>query len=142
MSQSHERRRDFGIENVPIGRSLQRMRFELVSIEDKTWVRWKRKYSRLFTDSCFLLHVDGNLQIHFPCSGQFNDHGGQSHGSRLFAPFISQRRASASPSSTAVASTVNQRNVPQTKSGQFGVPQRINLPKESVNVRSSPIQSM
>ena len=59
----------------------------------------------------------------------------QRFSSSIFFDFV-QRRASASPSSTAVASTVNQRNVPQTKSGQFGVPQRINLPKESVHVRS------
>ncbi|CAF3257642.1 unnamed protein product [Rotaria sp. Silwood2] len=45
--------------------------------------------------------------------------------------FNALRRAS---SSAAVASTVNQRNVPQTKTGQFGVPQRVNLPKESINV--------
>jgi hypothetical protein len=42
-----------------------------------------------------------------------------------------KRRAS---SSTAVASTANQRNVPQTKPGQYGIPQRVNLPKESINV--------
>jgi hypothetical protein len=42
-----------------------------------------------------------------------------------------QRRAS---SSAAVASTANQRSVPQTKSGQFGIPQRIKLPQESINV--------
>ena len=41
-----------------------------------------------------------------------------------------------------MTSTVNQRNVPQTKSGQFGVPQRIQLPQESVNVRRSPILSI
>ncbi|CAF4716858.1 unnamed protein product, partial [Rotaria magnacalcarata] len=40
--------------------------------------------------------------------------------------FNALRRAS---SSAAVASTVNQRSVPQTKTGQFGLPQRINLPK-------------
>jgi hypothetical protein len=45
--------------------------------------------------------------------------------------FNALRRAS---SSTAVASSVNQRSAPQKKSGQFGIPQRINLPKESVNV--------
>jgi hypothetical protein len=42
-----------------------------------------------------------------------------------------KRRAS---SSAAVASTAN-KSVPQKKSGQFGIPQRLNLPKESINVR-------
>ena len=46
--------------------------------------------------------------------------------------FFLKRRAS---SSTAVASSVNQKHAPQKKSGQFGIPQRVNLPKESVNVR-------
>ncbi|CAF3054094.1 unnamed protein product [Rotaria socialis] len=50
--------------------------------------------------------------------------------------FNALRRASSS--SAAVASTVNQRSVPQTKTGQFGVPQRINLPKESINVTKLP----
>jgi hypothetical protein len=45
--------------------------------------------------------------------------------------FYLKRRAS---SSAAVASTGNQKNVPQIKTGPFGIPQRINLPKESVNV--------
>ncbi|CAF1328028.1 unnamed protein product [Rotaria sordida] len=49
--------------------------------------------------------------------------------------FNALRRAS---SSAAVASSVNQRNVPQTKTGQFGVPQRISLPKESINVTKLP----
>jgi len=42
--------------------------------------------------------------------------------------FNALRRAS---SSAAVASTAN---LPKTKSGQFGIPQRVNLPKESINV--------
>jgi hypothetical protein len=46
--------------------------------------------------------------------------------------FFLKRRAS---SSTAVAANVNQRTAPQKKSGQFGIPQRLNLPKESINVR-------
>ena len=46
--------------------------------------------------------------------------------------FSFQRRASST--SNAVASTVNQRNAAQSKSGQYGVPQRVNLPKESINV--------
>ncbi|CAF1113923.1 unnamed protein product [Adineta ricciae] len=41
------------------------------------------------------------------------------------------RRAS---SSAAVASTASQRTAPQTKAGQYGIPQRIKLPKESINV--------
>ncbi len=46
--------------------------------------------------------------------------------------FFLKRRAS---SSAAVASTASQNKVPQVKTGQFGIPQRINLPKESINVR-------
>jgi len=49
-----------------------------------------------------------------------------------FLFFFLKRRAS---SSAAVASTANQRSVPQTKTGQFGIPQRIKLPQESINVR-------
>ncbi len=33
--------------------------------------------------------------------------------------------------------TDSQRNVPQTKPGQYGIPQRVNLPKESINVREN-----
>jgi hypothetical protein len=46
--------------------------------------------------------------------------------------FFVKRRAS---SSVAVASTANQNTTPQKKSNPFGLPQRVNLPKESVNVR-------
>jgi len=35
----------------------------------------------------------------------------------------------------AVASTASQNTTPQKKSNPFGLPQRVNLPKESVNVR-------
>ncbi|CAF1086786.1 unnamed protein product [Adineta steineri] len=46
--------------------------------------------------------------------------------------FNALRRASSS--SAAVASTASKKKAPQTKSGHYGIPQRVNLPKESINV--------